>query len=215
MTPVDISLYAILDPEHCHGRPLHELASAAIAGGASLLQYRDKRSGVREMIANAKAIREALEGCHVPLIINDRVDVALAANADGVHLGQEDMSPQDARRLLGSKAIIGWSIKTLEEADAAKNQPLDYAFVGGVFETGSKQNPTAIGIGGWQERATILRRENANLPIGAIAGITEHNLQDLMKAGCDGIAAISAIFMADDVEAATQALATAIKSAKE
>lgn len=215
MNKSDIHLYAILDPEHCKGRPLVHMAKAAAEGGATLVQYRDKTSPVREMIANAKEIKSAIEGSGIRLIVNDRVDVALASNADGVHLGQDDMRVDDARRLVGPDAIIGISIKTVEEAKACPVDVIDYAFVGGVFETRSKDNPAAIGIDGWVERANIIRNASPGLPVGAIAGIDESNIASLMEAGCDGVAIISAIFMANDVAKATASLSRLVKNAGE
>ena len=104
---VDVRLNAIVDPERANGRPLAELARMVVAGGATLIQLRDKHGSTRHMIEEARAIKAALAGTGVPLVINDRVDVALVAQADGVHVGQDDMRAEDARRLLGPNAIIG------------------------------------------------------------------------------------------------------------
>ncbi len=212
MTRPDITLYAILDPRRCRGRPLDEMAVAAVSSGATLLQFRDKISDTKTLVERAISIRAAIAPHNVPLIINDRVDVALAAKADGVHLGQQDMPVEIARNLLGKDAIIGLSIKTFEEASEAPVELLDYAFVGGVFETRSKDNPNAIGVDGWVDRNTILKDRCCNLPVGAIAGIDRTNLGSLFDAGCDGIAVISALFMADDVTEATTRIAEIIRS---
>src|SRR5919107_1728922 len=110
---VDVRLNAIIDPERANGRSLANLTRMVVAGGATLIQLRDKHGATRRMIEEARAIKTVLAGSGVPLVINDRVDVALAAGADGVHVGQEDMCLEDARRLLGDKAIIGLSIKTV------------------------------------------------------------------------------------------------------
>jgi len=129
MNACNVALYGIVDPERSKGRPLNELARVSVESGVTLIQYRDKKSDIRTMIKNAREIKTALEGTNVPLIINDRVDVALVCNADGVHLGQQDMAIEDARTLLGPEAIIGISIKTIEEAkgrcvcDPIKRQP--------------------------------------------------------------------------------------------
>lgn len=211
MNACDVTLYGIVDPERSNRRPVDVLARASAENGATLIQYRDKKSETRGMIDNARAIKAALAGTNVPLIINDRVDVALACDADGVHLGQQDMPIEDARALLGPKAIIGISIKTIEEAKACPVEIIDYAFVGGVFVTQSKNNPTAIGIDGWIERANIIKNLKPDLPVGAIAGIDESNIVSLFEAGCDGVAIISALYMADDVAAATQTLSNLIK----
>lgn len=202
MTRADISLYAILDPEHCLGRDLAELAATAARNGVSILQYRDKSGDVRAMIANARAIRDALSGSGIPFVINDRVDVALACGADGVHLGQSDMAPADARELLGSEAIIGLSVKTIDDANLLPGELIDHAFIGGVHETVSKDNPAAIGLDGWRERAGIIRRRFPDMSIGAIAGFNAANAAPVIEAGADGIACISSIFRAGDVAAA-------------
>lgn len=212
--PVDISLYAIADPARCNGRPVDALSRDAMAGGASLIQYRDKSADIRSMIAQARAIAEAIAGSNVPFIVNDRVDVALAANADGVHLGQDDMPAADARMVMGDSAIIGLSIKTQDEARNAPLEILDYVFIGGVFGTSSKDNPDAIGTAGWQRLAAIIRKRDPLIPIGAIAGIDESNIVDILSAGADGVAIISAIFMADDVEDSTRVLRQLVDGGK-
>jgi len=213
--PVDISLYAIVDPNRSLGRPLDLLARDAMSGGATLIQYRDKQSTSRGMYEQALEITEALWGSEVPLIVNDRADIAFAVGAAGVHLGQDDLIPSDARELLGDDAIIGFSVKTVEEAHTAPLDDLDYVFIGGVFDSASKDNPTAIGIDGWKERAAIIRARDPDIPIGAIAGIDEKNVADLFAAGVDGVAVISAIFMSDDAEDATRVLRQIIDDARQ
>src|SRR6476659_6165993 len=129
---VDLRLYAILDPEHTGGRSLPELATRVAGGGATLVQLRDKRSETRAFVDMARAVKAALAPFGVPLLVNDRVDVALAADAEGVHVGQTDMAAEDARRLLGPKAIIGLSINSAPLAQAAPIALLDYVGIGGV-----------------------------------------------------------------------------------
>lgn len=214
MNKVDVSLYGIVDPNRSKGRALPELAKVSAENGATLIQYRDKLNDIRTMIKNARLIKQSLRDVGIPFIVNDRVDIALASDADGVHLGQEDMKAEDARRLLGEKAIIGLSIKTIEQAENAPIDFLDYAFVGGVFDTQSKDNKTSVGIHGWMEIANILKSRSPNMPVGAIAGIDETNIGTLFKAGCDGVAMISALYMADDVASATQKLADIINQVK-
>ena len=210
---IDIRLYAILDAARTGGRDLASLARAAAKGGATILQYRDKAATTREMVERARAIRAALEGSGVPFLVNDRVDVALASGADGVHVGQDDMAAEDARALLGPDKIVGLTIKTAEHAEAAPLAVLDYACIGGVYETTSKTNPTAIGLDGWRGIAAHFRTHAPQLPVGAIAGIDVTNASDVMAAGADGIAVISALFMADDVEAATRDLRAIVEGA--
>ena len=143
MKPIDLRLNAIVDPERAAGRDLVDLARRVAEGGATLVQLRDKKSDTRAMVDAARAIKAALASYAVPFVVNDRVDVALAANADGVHLGPDDMAVEDARRLLGPAAIIGLSVKTVEEAAAVAVELIDYAGVGGVYATLSKQQKTA------------------------------------------------------------------------
>ncbi|MBN8942032.1 MAG: thiamine phosphate synthase [Rhizobiales bacterium] len=207
---VDLSLYVLVDPERSRGRPLAELAAEAAAGGATLIQYRDKLASTARMVETAHAIRIALTGSGVPLLINDRVDVALASGADGVHVGQDDMGVADARRLLGDEAIIGLTIRSAEEAEAAAVELIDYACIGGVFATGSKDNAGApIGIGGFAGIRQVFTRRWPRLPVGAIAGIDATNAAALARAGADGVAVMSAVTLAEDPRAAAAALKAA------
>src|SRR5580693_6332064 len=140
---LDLRLNAIVDPERSGGRDLVELARLCAQGGATLVQLRDKTGETRRMIERARAIKAALVPLGIPFVVNDRVDVALAARADGVHIGPDDMAPDDARALLGPHAIIGVSIKSVAAAEAAPTGLVDYAGVGGVYTTLSKaqENP--------------------------------------------------------------------------
>src|SRR5262249_34934344 len=145
---VDLRLYALIDPAAAGGRPPPDLPQC-VSGSATLVQLRDKHGSTRVMTEEARALRAVLEPNGVPLLINDRVDVALAAEADGVHIGPDDMAPSDARLLLGRAAILGLSVKTVEQAMAAPLDLLDYVAIGGVYDTTSKENATApIGIAG-------------------------------------------------------------------
>lgn len=206
MNPVDLRLYGIIDPERTGGRDPVALVRQAVAGGATLIQYRDKHADGRRLVDLARALKAALDGTGVPLLINDRADIALAAEADGVHLGQEDMHPRDARDLLGPNAIIGLTLKTPEHADAMAQTPVDYGCIGGVFATVSKNNPAPpIGLDGLRKvlpRARLASRG----PIGAIAGIDNSNAEAIIAAGADGVAVISALFMAPDPEAEARRL---------
>lgn len=211
MARVDYRLNAIVDGALRTVGPLPQLAAIAAANGATIIQYRDKQASTREMVENAIAIREALAGSGVPLVVNDRVDVALAAGADGVHLGRDDMPPATARRLLGDGAIIGLTVKNAADADTVIAAPVDYACIGGVFETLSKDNPDPpVGPAGF---ATLHRRIAAarpDLPVGAIAGIDAQRARAVVAAGASGIAVISAIFRAGDIAQATRTLRAAV-----
>jgi thiamine-phosphate pyrophosphorylase len=206
---VDLRLYALVDPERANGRALEDLAQRVVAGGATLVQLRDKHGTTRRLVEEARAIKQALGASSVPLLVNDRVDVALAAGADGVHVGQDDMAVADARRLLGDRAIIGLSVKTVAQAREAPVDLLDYVAIGGVFATTSKDNPgPPVGTDGLRAIAAAVRARaaklpTAKLPIAAIAGIDRRNAGDVIAAGADGVAVISALSMtADPTEAA-------------
>jgi len=211
---IDLRLNAIVDPERANGRPLVELTRMVVAGGATLIQLRDKHGSTRRMIEEARAIHTVLAGTGVPLVINDRVDVALAAEADGVHVGQGDMRVEDARRLLGSSAIVGLSIKTVAQANAAPVDLLDYAGVGGVYATASKDNPDPpIGIAGLRDIVAALRVRRRDLPICGIAGIDASNAAPVVAAGADGVAVISALSAQNDPQAAARQLRAIVDQA--
>jgi thiamine-phosphate pyrophosphorylase len=204
---VDLRVYALLDPERAGGHDLAELGRQVVAGGATLVQLRDKHGSTRRLIEETRAIKAALGPSSVPVLVNDRVDVALAAGADGVHVGQTDMPAADARRLLGPSAVIGLSIKTLAEAEAAPLELLDYVCIGGVFVTTSKDNVAApIGIAGLKTILARLRARAPDFPMGAIAGIDETNAGEVVAAGADGVAVISALSLAPDPTGAARRL---------
>ena len=207
MKPVDLRLNAIIDPERAGGRDPADLARRVAEGGATLVQLRDKKSETRAMVAAARAIKAALAPFAVPFVVNDRIDVALAAQADGVHIGPDDMTAEDARALLGPGAIIGVSIKSVEAAEAAPVDIINYAGVGGVYTTLSKEqkNPP-IGPEGLSRIVKTLRRRAPNLPIAGIAGIDASNAAAVIAAGADGIAVISALTLAPDPAAAARTL---------
>jgi thiamine-phosphate pyrophosphorylase len=212
---IDLRLYVLIDPMVAGGRALPDLA-ARIAGSATLVQLRDKHGSTRAMVEEARALREVLEPAGVPLLINDRVDVALAAEADGVHIGQDDMTVPDARLLLGRTAIIGLSIKTLEEAKAAPLELLDYVAIGGVYGTTSKEDAkTPIGIDGLRTVVQAIRTRKANFSICAIAGINAANAAAVIEAGADGVAVISALSLAADPAKAAQDLLGVVDGALE
>lgn len=201
---VDLSLYALLDPAVAGGRPLAELARL-VAGHATLVQLRDKHGSTRAMVEEARRLRALLEP--VPFVVNDRVDVALAAEADGVHLGQDDMTAAEARLLLGKTAIIGLSVKTVAQAREAPLELIDYVAIGGVYATTSKDNTAApIGIAGLREVVGALRMREPDFPICAIAGIDASNAAEVIAAGADGVAVISALSRAADPRQAAREL---------
>lgn len=210
----DLRLYAVLDPERCRGRPLPELAAAAARGGATLVQYRDKRNETGRLVANARAILAALGPSAVPLLVNDRVDVTLAAGAQGVHVGRADMAPRDARLLLGPDAILGVTIHHAREAEGLDPFIADYAGCGPVFPTASKDpGDPPLGPEGLARLLRGVRGLLPGLPACGIAGVTAANAPAVIAAGADGVAVIGDLFMADDVEAAARRLRAAVDGA--
>jgi thiamine-phosphate pyrophosphorylase len=214
MTKVDYRLNALVDGSLTDIAPLPELARIAAENGATLIQYRDKTASTRLMIERAKDILAALKTSGVPLVVNDRVDVALAAGAAGVHLGADDMDAETARSLLGETAIIGLTVKNSGDAARAAAAPVDYACIGGVFETVSKINPDMpVGIDGFRTLRAALRQQRPDLPVGAIAGIDLARTPEVIAAGADGIAVISAIFRADDIAEVTRSFRETVDAA--
>jgi len=183
-----------------------ELAQLGIAGGADTIQLREKGGSTRRMIEAAKRMVAVCREAGVPLIVNDRIDVALAADADGVHLGQSDFPIPLARELLGKDKLIGGSAATLEEARICLAEGADYVGFGPVYLTGSK------GDAGPVSGPAVLKQvvETIPLPIIAIGGITAENVREVMKAGAYGVAVISAVCCQIDPEGATKALREAL-----
>ncbi len=209
---VDLRVYAIVDPEVSGGHDLPELCRKLAAGGATLVQLRDKRSDTGVMVERARACKAALG--RVPLLINDRVDVALAVDAGGVHIGWGDMAPADARRLLGPAAIIGLTINSPQRADATELGLIDYAGIGGVYGTTSKATKNApIGVAGMARVIEALHRRQPDFPTCGIAGINATNAAPVIAAGADGVSVISALSLASDPAAATRELRGVIDAA--
>ncbi len=210
---VDLRLYALVDPAVAGGRMLTDLAKL-IAGSATLVQLRDKQGSTRAMMEEARSLRAVLEPAGVPLLINDRVDVALAAEADGVHIGQNDMAAEDARLLLGRAAIIGLSLSTVHQAQAAPLDLIDYVGIGAVYPTGSKDDAsTPIGVAGLSEIVQVVRARKPGFPVCAISGINAANAGETIAAGADGVAVISALSRAPDPEKAARELRAVVDAA--
>lgn len=208
MGAVDYSLYLVTDRALAHGRTTAEIVRAAVAGGVTCVQVREKDCGTREFIEEARAVQAALRGTGVPLIVNDRVDVALAVGADGVHLGQGDMPLADARRLGPPSWIVGISAETVEDAVRAERDGADYVGVSPVFRTPTKTDHAApLGLAGL--RAI---RAATKLPLVAIGGLHAGNARETIRAGADGLAVVSAIVAADDPRAAAAELRREIEN---
>lgn len=195
-------LYVVTDRELSRGRSDAEVARLAYEGGADVVQLRMKNADGREMLEQANLIRQCADEMCKLFIIDDRVDIAMASGADGVHLGQSDIPLADARRLMGDDAIIGISVDSVEEAVAAQEGGADYVGVGAVFRTGTKPDAQqGVGLG-----AVFEVRQAVDIPVVAIGGINRGNIQDVIRAGADAAAVVSAVVAQDDVRAAAHEL---------
>jgi thiamine-phosphate pyrophosphorylase len=201
-----VQLYAIADPGLCLNRDLMKLISLAIEGGAQMIQFRDKESSDKEFLEKVKKIQKVTKKKKIPLIINDRVDVAQLIDAEGVHLGEDDLPIKEARRILGSEKIIGASACDLKSAKLKEKEGADYIGLGPIFETSSKDIEKPLGIEILKEANKIL-----HLPLFPIGGINLSNLEQIISTGTKRIAVISAIFIAEDVRKATQELLKRLK----
>lgn len=206
----DYSLYLVTDDVLASGRRVEWVVAEAVAGGVTCVQLREKEAGGRACYERAVALRELLRPLGIPLIVNDRLDVALAAGADGVHLGQGDLPCAEARRIAGPGFLIGVSVSIPAEALAAERDGADYLGVSPVFDTPTKRDtPAATGLDGL--RAI---RASVRLPLVAIGGIKAANAPEVLRAEADGIAVVSAIMAAPDPCAAARALADAVAYAR-
>lgn len=183
-------LYAITD-RNLAGLPNDELVAQLLLGGAKLIQLRDKQANARELLDSVRACLKLTRAMRAMLIVNDRVDVALAAEADGVHLGQEDMTPDEAREILGPDAIIGLSTHSLDQFREGMKTSANYLALGPVFATTTKENPDEV-VGMDLLRAA---KEIADRPVVAIGGIKEDRVTEVIEAGADYVAIISALYV--------------------
>jgi len=199
---LDYSLYLVADAGYVAGRDLAGLVEAAVAGGVTIVQLRAKSLAGGAFIELATEIAGRLAAVGVPFLVNDRLDVALACGAAGVHLGQEDVPVAAARRLLGPGAVIGVSVNTAEEAGRAEREGADYVGAGPAYATATKE--TALAILGPEGISRIVR--TTGLPVVAIGGIGAANASELARAGAAGIAVVSAILGAPDAGCAAAEL---------
>jgi thiamine-phosphate pyrophosphorylase len=203
-------LCLVTDSALANGRFLAGIVAAAVKGGVTLVQLREKTASTRAFIEQARVLKRLLAPLRVPLLINDRIDVALAAGADGAHVGQQDMPVALARQLLGPAAIIGLSITELGQVRDRDVELADYLGVGPIFAQSTKLDATPpLGLDGLAE----VRRASSK-PIVAIGGVSAANADAVRSAGADGIAVVSAIMGADDPRAAAAALVSAPKAGR-
>lgn len=206
----DFRLYVITGEKFHPGRNYVEVMEEAIRGGADCIQLREKNKTKKELLEMARRLRELTDRYAVPFIVNDHVDIALAVNADGVHLGQDDLPLEEARRILGPDKMIGISTHKLEEALAAERNGADYIGVGPVFPTDTKEDVVdPVGI---QYVDEVVR--NISIPFVAIGGIKLHNVDEVLQAGAQRICIVSAVVGADDVRGAAQAFRNKLNAQK-
>ena len=205
---IDYSLYLVTDRALSLGRSTVEVVRAAIRGGVSCVQLREKGCSTREFMDEARLLKALLAGTGVPLFINDRLDVALAVGADGVHLGQNDLPIADARRLVGNRMIIGISAESVADAIRAEAEGADYIGASPVFTTSTKTDTAPpLGLDGLR----AIRRA-VQLPLVAIGGIDADNASQVLRAGADGLAVVSAIVSAPCPRTAAAGLRQRIQS---
>ncbi|SDR23763.1 thiamine phosphate synthase [Pseudovibrio sp. Tun.PSC04-5.I4] len=207
---LDLSVYLVLGPQDCPGQDPVDVAVASAKSGATVVQLRDKTGTTRDQIQLAERLMAALKPLNVPLIINDRVDVALAVDADGVHVGQDDMDATKVRELIGPDKFLGLSVSTQGQLDSANIEACDYLGIGACYPTNSKDDAADVGMQNFCHLS-----EQAKLPVVGIGGISLANAGEVIASGSDGVAVISAICGASDVSEATKELRSIIASAKD
>ena len=189
-------LYAIVDPQvlAVHEVPLEAFAHELLAAGVGLLQYRDKTRSPQEILRAAAMLRKTMAGSGCELIMNDRADLAVLAGFDGVHVGQHDLAPEDAHRVVGAGKLVGLSTHTDEQVRAADSSFADYVAIGPAFATGTKADTApVVGLDGIRRARALTRK-----PLVAIGGITRSNARSVIDAGADSVAVISALFAPDE-----------------
>lgn len=196
-----MALYAVTDRAWLGERTLSSCVEEALAGGATCLQLREKESPQAEVVLRARTLAPLCREAGVPFIVNDDVEAARIAGADGVHVGQDDAACVDARKKLGPDAIVGVSVQTVEQALAAQADGADYLGVGAVFGTSTKSDAADVGVEGLAAICAAV-----DIPVVAIGGLNAGTVPALAGTGVDGAAVVSAIFAADDVRAATESL---------
>ncbi|KAA1180405.1 thiamine phosphate synthase [Rhizobium tropici] len=211
MKDFDLSLYLVLDPVLCAELGMIETTRAAVAGGATIVQLRDKHAPTAAIIETGRALKQILQGTNARLIVNDNVEAAIAIGADGLHIGQEDMNAAEARRLIGPDMILGLSVETEALATAIDTGIVDYAGIGPVFATQTKPNhKQPIGLDGLARIVGL-----CPVPSVAIGGLKAEHTREVFSAGTDGLAVVSAICGQADPGAATALIANAIKEVRQ
>jgi thiamine-phosphate pyrophosphorylase len=209
-SPLDLGLYLVTDRPALGGRDLIDVVAQAVAGGVGMVQLREKNAPTREFVELARRLVALLRPHDVPLVINDRVDVALTVGADGVHVGQDDMHPVDVRALIGPDKILGLSVTGEAEARAARGLPVDYLGAGPIFATATKKDAgVPQGLDGLSAMLAL-----AEVPVVAIGALGPDNAAEVMARGASGLAVVSAICSAADPRTAATALRHIVETAR-
>lgn len=207
---IDWSLYLVTDKELCLGRSLIEVIESAVAGGVSVVQLREKNISTRDFVELGKSVLKILRPKKIPLIINDRLDVTLAIGADGLHIGQSDLHYYDARTILGEKFLLGLSVETKEQVQEARNWDLSYMALSPLFATPTKTDTAAP----WGLEGLIDIRSSISCPLVVIGGINTSNSKEIIKAGADSLAIVSAICSATSPKDASAQFRKVINEAR-
>lgn len=206
-----LPLYLVMDLSGSHGRSALEIAREALAGGVTLVQLREKQAPIPLVLEQGKLLRALCREYGVPFVVNDRVDLALLLEADGVHVGQDDIPGALVRRLLGEQAIVGVSASSLAEADIAAEQGADYMGIGAIYATATKADAgDAVGA----ELVAAVRRRYEGMPLVGIGGITSANALPVIGSGADGVAVVSAITKAASPREAAAELLSVVRQAR-
>ena len=201
MNKIDYSLYLVTDRNILKNRDLKDEVENAIKGGVTLVQLREKECGGKDFLKYAVEVKEITDKYNIPLIINDRVDIALAIDAAGVHVGQNDIPAKVVRELIGKNKVLGISASNLEEAKKAVEDGADYLGVGAIYSTSTKKDAKNVKLNMLKEI-----RDNIKIPIVAIGGIDKNNAKEVIECNIDGIAVVSAILSENDIELAAKNL---------
>ncbi len=196
---MDLSIYLITDDKYFKDRDLFETIEKALQGGVTAVQYRFKNKSTRTMYEELLRLREITRKYSADLVVNDRVDLALAVEADGVHVGKEDLPPAAVRKVVGDRMYIGYTANSLEEVKEAQNLPIDYIGFGSIYPTPTKENYKLVGLEALREAVKI-----SSKPIVAIGGIMPYRIREVVYAGCRNIALSSGILGFADVHKAAQ-----------
>lgn len=204
---MNLSVYLVTDDKYFMERDLVSTIEQALQGGVTALQYRFKNKSARQMYEELLVLRELTRRYGVDLVVNDRVDLAMAVGADGVHVGKQDIPPDVVRKIVGDSMYIGYSVNSVEDLRDVDHLPIDYVGFGSVYETTTKENYRLVGIEGLRQAVKLTQK-----PIVAIGGITHYRVKEVLEAGAKGVAIVSAILGFEDVKKASETLVQACKS---